>query len=302
MPQVKASGEGIRLAVRGQAVTLSVEALDNDGIAFPSAVDSLTCDLVASDGSSRVRRTVERRDQNNYDITYQPQHSGKHQLHILIEDHHILNSPFSVAVLPDLTTPTNIIRDLERPYDIAVREGGEGVVAECNGHCVSIISANGEKTSFGTHGSAPGQFSWPEGVAVDAGGNILVCDCHNHHIQQFSSTGKHLKTVGTHGSGHLQFNYPVGITVHPHTHKVYVTDTCNHRIQVLNSDLTYSSSFGSKGSNRGEFNIPCGISTDSAGKLNVYVADHYNHRVQVFSVDGQYLRQFVGRREEEREN
>ena len=286
----RASGEGIRLAVRGQAVTLSVEALDSDGTAFPSAVDSLTFELVASDGSSRVRGTVERRDQNNYDITYQPQRSGKHQLHILIEDHHILNSPFTVAVLPDLTIPTNIIRDLKWPWGIAVREGGEVVVAECNGHCVSIISANGEKTSFGTHGSAPGQFNCPEGVAIDAGGHILVCDNHNHRIQQFSSTGKHLKAVGTEGSGRLQFNHPVGITVHPHTHKVYVADTLNHRIQVLNSDLTYSISFGSKGSNRGEFNYPCDISTDSAG--NVYVADRHNHRVQVFSVDGQYLRQF----------
>ena len=285
----RASGEGVRLAVRGQAVTLSVEAVDNDGIAFPSAVDSLTFELVASDGSSRVRGTVERRDQNNYDITYQPQHSGKHQLHILIEDHHILNSPFTVAVLPDLTTPANIIGDLKRPWGIAVREKGEVVVAERDGHCASIISANREKTSFGSYGPAPGLFNWPEGVAIDASGNILVCDYNNHRIQQFSSTGKHLKTVGTKGSGRLQFNRPVGITVHPHTHKVYVADTYNHRIQVLNSDLTYSSSFGSKGSNRGEFNSPCGISTDSAG--NVYVAEYNNHRVQVFSVDGQFLRQ-----------
>ena len=285
-----ASGEGIRLAVRGQAVTLSVEALDSEGSACSQPVDSLTCDLVASDGSSRVRGTVERRDQNNYDITYQPQRSGKYQLHILIEDHHILNSPLTVTVLPDLTIPTNIIRDLNRPWGIAVREGGEVVVAERDGHCVTIISADGEKISFGTLGSTPGEFNWPEGVAIDAGGNILVCDCNNHRIQQFSSTGKHLKTVGTHGNGRLQFIYPVGITVHPHTHKVYVTDSYNHRIQVLNSDLTYSSSFGSQGPNRGEFNTPYDISTDSAG--NVYVADSHNHRVQVFSVDGQYLRQF----------
>ena len=288
----RASGEGIRLAVRRQAVTLSVEALDSEGSACSKPMDSLTCELVASDGSSRVRGTVKRRDQNNYDITYmyQPQHSGKLQLHILIEDRHILNSPFSVAVLPDLTAPTNIIRDLNGPWGIAVREGGEVVVVEFGSDCVSIISANGEKTSFGTRGSAPGQFVLPEGVAIDTGGNILVCDNYNYRIQQFSSTGKHLKTVGRKGNGRLQFNQPGGITVHPHTHKVYVADTDNHRIQVLNSDLTYSSSFGSKGSNRGEFNCPCDISTDSAG--NVYVADSDNHRVQVFSVDGQYLRQF----------
>ena len=290
----RAAGEGMKVAMRGQAVALCVEALDSEGSACSKPIDSLTCELVASDGSSRVRGTVKRRDQNRYDITYQPQHSGKHQLHILVEDCPILNSPFTVTILPNLTAPANIFRDLDRPFRIAFREGGEVIVAERDSNCVSIISANGVKKSFGTHGSAPGQFKWSQGVAIDAGGNILVCDCGNHRIQQFSPTGKHLKTVGTRGNGPLQFNSPVGIAVHPHTHKVYVADTVNHRIQVLNSDLTYSSSFGSRGSNNGEFDQPYDISTDSVG--NVYVADCDNHRIQVFSVDGRYLRQF-GRKE-----
>ena len=286
----RASGEGIKVAMRGQAVALCVEALDSEGSAYSKPVDSLTCELVTSDGSSRVRGTVKRRDQNRYDITYQPQHSGKHQLHIPVEDRPILNSPFTVTILPNLTAPANIIRDLNRPWSIAFREGGEVVVAERDGNCVSIISANGVKKSFGTSGSAPGQFDGPEGVAIDAWGDILVCDFCNHRLQQFSPAGKHLKTVSTRGNGPLQFNSPVGIAVHPHTHKVYVADTGNHRIQVLNSDLTHSSSFGSGGSNNGEFDRPYDISTDSVG--NVYVADRGNHRIQVFSVDGRYLRQF----------
>ena len=86
------------------------------------------------------------------------------------------------------------------PWGIAVREGGEVVVAERDANCVSIISRNGEKKSFGTCG-APGQFNSPKGVAVDAVGNILVADFGNHRIQQFSYTGKHLRTVGVWGSG-----------------------------------------------------------------------------------------------------
>ena len=286
----RASGEGMKVATRGQAVSLCVEALDREGEACLRPVDSLRCELVSSDGSSRVRGSVKRRDENRYDITYQHQLIGRHQLHILIEEQPILNSPFTVTILPNLTAPANIIGDLDMPFGIAVREGGEVVVAEFGGHCVSMISANGEKKLFGSHGSAHGQFSCPEGVAIDAGGNILVAEWNNNRIQQFSSTGKHLKRVGTLGSGPLQFQYPVGIDIHPHTHKVYVADQSNHRIQVLNSDLTYASSFGSAGSNNGEFNLPYDISTDSAG--NVYVADKDNHRIQVFTVGGEYLRQF----------
>ena len=286
----RASGEGIKVAMRGQAVSLCVEALDREGEAYLRPVDSLRCELVSSDGSSRVRGSVKRRDENRYDITYQPQLIGRHQLDILIEERPILNSPFTVTILPNLTAPANIIGDLNVPWGIAVREGGEVVVAEWGGHCVSMVSANGQKKSFGGNGSAHGQFNNPAGVAIGAGGNILVVDFCNHRIQQFSSTGKHLKTVGTKGNGPLQFQGPVGIAVHPRTHKVYVADQVNDRIQVLNSDLTYSSSFGSKGSNNGEFNNPRDISTDSAG--NVYVADFNNHRIQVFTVGGEYLRQF----------
>ena len=286
----RASGEGIKVAMRGQTVAVSVEALDREGKAYLRPVDSLSCELVAGDVSSRVRGTVKRRNQNIYDISYQPQVTGEHQLHILIEERPILNCPFTVIVLPNFTAPANIIGDLKGPWGIAVREGGEVVVAELSSHCVSIISGNGEKKSFGTPGSGPGQFNCPTGIAIDNGGNILVADWWNHRIHQLSSTGKHLRTVGTRGSGPLQFQYPRGITVHPHTGKVYVADNNNHRIQVLNSDLTYSSSFGRKGSNNGEFNLPFDVSTDREG--NVYVADHGNHRIQVFTVDGVYLRQF----------
>ena len=291
-----ASGESIKVAMRGQLAVSYVEALDMDGVAYTSTIDSLTCELVASDGRSQVKGTVDRRDENSfmYYITYQPVHLGKHQLHILVEDHPILNSPFTVTVLPNFTAPTNIIRDLNRPWGIAVREGGEMVVSERNGDCVSIINPNGEKQSFGTCGSGPGQFNYPEGVAIDGDGNILVCDYNNCRIQQFSPTGEHLKTVGTKGNGPLQFSGPVGITVHPYTQKVYVTDTCNHRIQVLNSDLTHFCSFGSKGPNSGEFIEPYDVCTDTAG--NVYVVDRCNYRIQVFSVNGKFLKQFGKKR------
>ena len=293
----RASGEGIKVAMRGQTATVSVEALDREGESFLKPLDSLMCELIASDGSSRVWGTVNRGDQNIYNISYKPEVTGEHQLHILIDEHPILNGPFTVNVLPN--APANIIGDLKKPWGIAVREGGEVVVAEHGGNCVSIVSRNGEKKSFGTYGSALGQFNSPEGVAVDAVGNILVADFGNHRIQQFSSTGKHLRTVGTHGSGPLQFRFPGGIAVHPQTRKVYVADNFNHRIQVLNSDLTYSSSFGREGSGNGEFNTPWGVSNDGDG--NVYVAGTSNHRIQVFTAGGVYLRQFgkIGEREGE---
>ena len=170
------------------------------------------------------------------------------------------------------------------------------VVGEFSGHQISITIHDREKKLFSTYGSNPRQFSCPRHIAIDTRENIFVADGDNHHIQQWSSTGKHLRTVGTRGCGPLQFWYPRGIAVLPHTHKLYVADYNNHRIQILNADLTYSSSFGKKGSNNGEFHYPSDISTDREG--NVYVADKDNHRILVFTVDGVYLRQF-GKEEKE---
>ena len=287
----QASGEGIKkIATRSKAVIVSVEALDREGEPCLKAVESLRCELVASDGSSRVRGTVKRRNDNIYDISYRPQATGEYQLHIIVEEQLICDSPFTVTVLPNLTTPGKVIGDVKEPWGIAFGEGGQIVVSEYYGDQVSIISEGGQKKSFGGYGSSPGQFDCPAGVAVDAGGNILVADHCNHRIQKFSPTGKHLQTVGTLGSGPFQFKHPVGLAVHPLTHKVYVTEFNNHRVQVLNSDLTYCSRFGSKGSNKGEFNHPRDISTDSHG--NVYVTDSDNHRIQVFTAEGVYLRQF----------
>ena len=121
--QVVAPADPIKkIAMRGQAVSLCVEALDREGEACLRPVDSLGCELVSSDGSSRVRGSVKRRDENRYDITYQPQLIGRHQLHVLIEERPILNSPFTVTILPNLTAPANIIGDLKEPFGIG-REG-----------------------------------------------------------------------------------------------------------------------------------------------------------------------------------
>ena len=219
--QCVASGPGIKAAVVGEVSSVCVQTVDGEGKAYEKAVEDLhiTGELVSRDGRGQIRAQVKRRADKKYEVTYQPQHRGQHQLHIAIEGRAILNSPFSVTVLPNLTAPTNIIEGLRGPWGIAVREGGDIVVAEFGAHSITTISCSGEKKSFGTHGSAPGQLDHPEGVAIDGDGNIIVAGYENHHIQKFSSTGKFIKAINSkRGNGRQQFNHPVGIAVHPHTH------------------------------------------------------------------------------------
>ena len=60
------------------------------------------------------------------------------------------------------------------------------IVAEFRGHCISIFSPSGEKIrTFGSKGSAEGQFNGPCAVDGDGDGNILVVDEGNNRIQKF---------------------------------------------------------------------------------------------------------------------
>ena len=282
-----AEGSGLQVAMVGEAPTATVYVVDQEERKCQRPV-KVSCELVSSDGSSRVAGEVESIRNDKYQISYRPERRGRHQLHIRVEDTHISGSPFTTAVIA--TTPTRSITDLSWPWGVAVNERGQIVVAE-HGHCISISSSSGEKvSSFSSYGSNPGQLDHPYGVALTATGDILVCDCWNHRIQLFSPEGESLKYVGARGNGHLQFEYPDSIAVHPHSNKIYVSEYSNHRVQILNADLTFSSTFGSHGSDNGQFNNPRGICCDSTG--NVYVVDFSNDRVQVFTAGGEYIRQF----------
>ena len=284
-----AEGPGLHVAVVGETATATVYVVDQKGREYQRPVE-VSCELVSSDGSSHVRGEAKKVKDNQYVISYHPQHRGQHYLHIRVEDKHISGSPFPLSVLT--TTPTNIIHGVKCPCGLALGNHGQLLVVEYSGHCLSIFSDNGEdKRSFSSQGSGPEQLRYPCGVALSVAGDILVCDQCNHRIHIFSPDGKSVKCIGTEGSGPLQFSYPVGIAVHPHSNKIYITECGgDHRVQILNADLTFYNTFGSNGSDNGQFQRPHNVSFDSTG--NVYVTDCDNHRVQVFTAEGKYIRQF----------
>ena len=288
-----ATGKDLEVAVRGEKATAIVHLLDGEGKVSPEQAESLSCELTSDTNSDKVKGSVKKTKEGQFEINYQPTSRGRHQLHIKVKEEHIKGSPFSVAVkLPvkELGNPVRSISGVNQPCNVAVNQRGEAVVAEYGGHCVSVFSSTGEKIrSFGSRGAGHGQFDRPFGVAIDDDGNILVIEFGNNRIQKFSSDGRFIAVVGTQGSGQLQFSNPVGIKINPQTKRVYVADKNNHRVQVLQPDLTFFSSFGSHGNGPGELYYPYDVAFDSAS--NVYVVDHSNSRIQVFAENGEYLRQ-----------
>ena len=289
-----ATGKGLEVAVRGEKATAIVHIRDEERRVCP---ESFFCELTSDTNSDKMKGSVKKIKDGQFEMSYQASSRGRHQLHIKVEGEHIKGSPFCVTVkLPvqKLGIPVRSINGVKRPWGVAINQQGQVVVAEYGRKCVSIYNREGEKIrSFGSGGSGHGQFNSPYGVAIDDDGNILVADGSNRCIQKFSSDGRFITAVGTKGNGQLQFSTPVGIKINPQTKRVCVADHNNHRVQVFERDLTFVSSFGSHGNGPGQLTNPFDVAFDSAN--NVYVADYSNCRIQVFSENGEFLRQ-IGRR------
>ena len=293
-----ATGKGLEpVAVVGEQTTVVMHAIDVEGREFDKPLENL---LLVSEAKDLVVKCKVEKKNSQYEITYQPTQRGKHQLCKTVEGIHIKDYPFILVAIQRFGSPLLTIEGFSSPHGVAVGDNGEIVVAASAIHeheCITIFAQNGKKIrSFGTFGSAEGQFYRPTGIAIDSAGNILVADGANNHIQKFTAEGVFLKVVGRRGNGNLEFDYPLGIGINQKDNKVYVCDRWNHRVQILNEDLTFCSTI--TGTDKccwddGYFKFPWDVAFDSIG--NIYIADSWNNCIQVFTPEGIFLRRFGNR-------
>jgi prepilin-type N-terminal cleavage/methylation domain-containing protein len=181
---------------------------------------------------------------------------------------------------------------------------------------VEKFSSSGSFISqFGSIGTGAGQFTDPDGLAIDPSGNIFITDTANNRIEEYNSGGTFIKTwgwgvqdgassfetctsgcqAGVSGAGNGQLDFPVGIALDS-SGNIYVTDTGNNRVEEFSSSGAYVSKFGSSGSGNGQFVNAQFLAIGSNG--NIYVVDGGNggnggnNRVEEFNSSGTYISQF----------
>ena len=85
---------------------------------------------------------------------------------------------------------------------------------------------------LGGEGTDPGQFTRPNGVAVDEEGHIVVADSRNNRVQIFNTNGVFVNAFGTSGTGPGEFDRPCGVCISPRG-EIIVVDFGNNRVQVF---------------------------------------------------------------------
>ena len=159
---------------------------------------------------------------------------------------------------------------------------GQVYIADWNNDRIQVLNPDLTFShSFGSYGSANGQFNEPFYIAIDSQGLVYVTDASNHRIQKFSPDGRFVAQFGSFGSGPGQLNKPWGITIDTAgAGLVYVSEWYNHRVSVFTSDGVFVSSFGMLGSNIDQFNSPAGLAFNKEGLL--CVCDYSNGRLVVY--------------------
>ena len=120
--------------------------------------------------------------------------------------------------------------EFNAPFDVAVTpDGGTIAIADSINHRIQRVDASGNLIdTFGSQGTATGQFNTPKGLSYDSTGTLHIVDSGNNRIVM-AQGNLVLGTTGTNGTALGEFSAPVNISIG--TRGVYVADTGNNRLQ-----------------------------------------------------------------------
>lgn len=164
-----------------------------------------------------------------------------------------------------------------QPLAITFDREGNLYVSDISGkdHRILAFSPDGKVLS-----QLQGQFSFPNGLAVDDTGRIYVADSNNGRVEVYDRSGQ-LLTMVRQGAVGQPLGLPRGIVL-DRDGRLNVVDTLDHTVQVfkLGSTLKRQFALGAYGYGDGQFAYPNGIAIDGQG--HIYIADRENNRVQIW--------------------
>jgi tripartite motif-containing protein 71 len=132
---------------------------------------------------------------------------------------------------------------LGTPIGVAADGSGNVYVADYDGSRVYKFTSSGALlTTWGSLGSAPGQFRAPVDIAVDGFGDVFVVEMDGKRVQKFTSGGSYLKTIGSAGTGQGQFQQPYGIAVDA-SGRLYVADVGRARVLCFLANGSFDMEF-----------------------------------------------------------
>ena len=170
-----------------------------------------------------------------------------------------------------------------QPLGLAFDRQGDLYVSDVGGadHRVVEFDASGAVVrSIGE----PGQFNFPNGLAVDDRGNLFVADSNDGQVVVIDSTGRQIGIIPR-GMADGELGLPRGTAIDD-GQRLYVADSTGQALQIYTLDETtskprYYGTVGTEGMADGQFEYPNGVATDT--RARIYITDWANDRIQVWT-------------------
>ena len=283
---------------------------------------AVNCHLKSLVNGTIVKCCVDRRENNEYRISYTPTTRGRHELTVIANGQEVAGSPFPVFVSihpSKLGKPVKIISGLNHPSGIAFNSKGEMIVAENSGD-VMVLDRNGKKLR--SIKRSDHKFKGLSSVAVDNEDNIYFDEWCGKNVYKFDKNmkkvmqkqtehgccsgvavvGSEVMVSGQHNPklevyttelnlvrkirGGISYFYRVSSDGHG---KLYVGTTGHSRIQVLSKGGEFLHSIESDENGVNKLSDPRGVCV--AGQY-VYVTDYSNNNISIFTTEGEYVTLF----------
>ena len=332
--QSSADGKGISEASVGLEAQLVVTTRNKKCQQCYDNNDCVTLEVRNREGENCATEVqVQDNKDGTYKIKYFAKETGTCSASVKVNGEHICGSPFEVQVKPRQFRPMSSFGEkiLKYPWGVAVNEQDEIAVSDVGNHKIHLFKSDGTHIkSFGGHGTQPGEFTRPAGIAFHVD-NIIVAEQSNNRVQEVSKQGEYLSHFGEKGSLDHELNRPCGLSIDSdgnilvadHDNKLIkifsaggqflstigkegsftnpfhciqydnyliVSDGEDHCVKLFDRKGNFLDKYGKMGNADGEFNKPDCLSMDKAGHL--MVCDSFNHRIQVFDLSGKFVAKF----------
>jgi hypothetical protein len=165
---------------------------------------------------------------------------------------------------------------------ITITKTGEVFVSDSLNNNVQVFNPDysprnlGASNSFGTAGTASGQFRQPTGIAYEkVSDQIAVVDTRNGRIQFFSTSGVYQKSIGSFGAGPLQFTSPQSVSFEYSSDqttlkRIYVVDAFQSTVQIIDGvTAEFVRYVGGYGITDGKLAAPSDVIFDKYSRLVV---------------------------------
>jgi hypothetical protein len=188
----------------------------------------------------------------------------------------------TIAVYSPAGTKVKEFGAFGKANGIAITASGSIYVADSTNNNVQVFNSDysprslGASNSFGSVGTATGQFRQPTGISYEkVSDQLAVVDTRNGRVQFFSPVGVYQKSIGSFGAGPLKFTSPQSVSFEYSADqatlkRMYVVDAFQSTIQIIDgATFDFVRYIGSYGITDGKLVTPSDILFDKNSQLVV---------------------------------